>query len=206
MEKNKLLVGVVGVIVLILLVVSVYNVSSTVSSAINALADKLNIPLGATPGTTITDNITSVGGVEKYTGATFTATSSVVCSVRNPWSNVKGVGTSSIDRISVYMKGNNVAAQSLSISTSSTAFASSTKALMSEITVPALSRTLALWTPRHASSSDSFAPNNNLFWYNGQNSSPFFLDGAEYLNVRVASTSPGGEKFTGNCTVELTKL
>src|SRR3990167_9801120 len=103
--------------------------------------------LGATPGTSVDSKFYSIGGQNFYQAAVgFDATSSVLCAFKNPFAPA----TTSIDFISVSRSTSFAATTEFDISTSTTAYGSSTVALVLGKSVSGAQDT-TLWTPRHAS-------------------------------------------------------
>src|SRR3990167_6546851 len=112
-----------------------------------SVVEKVIERLGAIPGTSVDSNYFSIGGIEFYqNGVGFTATSSVFCSFKNPFAPA----TTSIDFISVSRSTSFAATTEFDISTSTTAYGSSTVALVLGKSVDGAQDT-TLWTPRHAS-------------------------------------------------------
>ena len=169
-----------------------------------SVIEKVIERLGAIPGTSVDSNYFSIGGIEFYqSGAGFMATSSVLCSFKNPFAPA----TTSIDFISVKRTTGFTAATEFDISTSTTAYGSSTVALVRAQPVAAKSQDMTLWTPRHASTSVlAVNTGKTLFWANNVISNPYILTGNQYLTVRNSTSTPGSEKPKGVCNFKGTKL
>lgn len=136
---------------------------------------------------------------EYYWAPPFTATSSVVCSIQNPYN-----ATSTISRVSVIGTVNSFGAHLLDISTSSTAFGSSS---------PAFVKAFNTGTGQF-----------NINWFANSTTTNSILIGAkagslnsisdvilgptEYLTVRVATSSPGtfGTYNSGRCGARILPL
>lgn len=123
------------------------------------------------------------------------ATSSVVCSIQNPAS-----ATSTLERFTALINANGIGvAQTVDIATSSTAYATSTPALAYAASI-GTGEDHVVWTPGIASTT-----NPNVLAYDSWAStgeSPFIIGPSEYLNMRIATGTPGtfSSYWTGNCT------
>lgn len=136
---------------------------------------------------------------EYYWNTAFSATSSVVCSIQNPYK-----ATSTIPRVSVIGTVNSFGAHLLDISTSSTAFGSSS---------PAFVKAFNTGTGQF-----------NINWFANSTTTNTILIGAkagslnsvsdvilgptEYLTVRIATSSPGtfGTYNSGRCGARILPL
>ena|SRR3990167_2394046 len=212
MDNIKTYFAVGAVIVGILIVGAVYprpTVIDNTSTQINSRVDEwMEARLGAIPGDSIDSPTVKIGGVNKFfIGKPIAGTSSVLCSIKNPYAPA----TTSIDRITVKRTSGFAAATTFDISTSTTAFASSTPALVRAKSVAAGIQDTVLWTPRHATSTyvsvaDGVLLANTLYWNQSVITSPYVLTGTEWITVRVATTSGGTETISGYCNFEGTKL
>lgn|SRR3990167_949863 len=201
MEKKYIVAGVLLALVLVLGMLFPRPDGSLVDKIVQIVKEQL----GASPGPAVSSNYFSVGGIEFFNKRTFTASSSVVCSITNPWSSVAGRGTSTIDNLTVAINGGHSAAYEYTVSTSTSPYASSTVALVPKVSVAAGAASYSVWTPKHAASTTD-AGGLTLNWANYLASSPFILDGGQEINVRVATSTGGNELFTGACNFSLRKL
>src|SRR3990167_401893 len=122
--KNYFVVGVVLLVVAIAGIVypRPVPVVDNVRSITDRVDEWMETRLGAIPGTTIDSRIVTIGGVDiGYIGQPITATSSALCSLRNPFSS-----TSTIDKLTIRRTSGFEAATTFDISTSTSAFGSST--------------------------------------------------------------------------------
>src|SRR3990167_1841969 len=126
--KNYLVAGVVLLVVAIVGIVypRPVPVIDNVRSVTDRVDEWMETRLGAIPGTTIDSQVITVGGVDiGYVGKPIAGTSSVLCSIRNPFSS-----TSTIDKLTIKRTSGFAAATEYDVSTSTNAFGSSTVALV----------------------------------------------------------------------------
>lgn len=137
--------------------------------------------LSGNSGTTVSSEVFSIGGLQfAKIGRNLTATSSAVCSIKNPF----GTATTSIDTMGVHFESSFAAATEFTISTSTTAFASSSNPLVAPIAIGASGKLTKIY----------------------KGTKDIFLTADEYLNVRVATTTGGSEIPTGRCAFEGTRI
>ena len=171
--KNNYLWG--GIITVVLILGVIFPRSG--GSVIERVIEKV----GGTPGTTVSSETFSIGGRNfAKIGRNLTATSSVVCSIKNPF----GTATTSIETLGVHFESSFAAATEFTISTSTTAFASTSNPLVAPIAIGASEKLTKIY----------------------KGTKDIFLAKNEYLNVRVATTTGGSEIPTGTCTFEGTKI
>lgn len=156
---------------------------------------------GATATLDAVDNpFVSIGGAKFYYGnRALSATSSVVCSIKNPFS-----ATSTVSGISMSVPVNGLGAQVLDVSTSSTAYASSS---------PAFVKGYSAGAPAFSFSWLGVASTTNPlvigFDQTGTTGiSPYVVGPQEYVNFRIATTAAGTfvTYYKGNCTVVFEKM
>lgn len=150
------------------------------------------ISFGAVPTLDGVDNpFVKIGGVRTYNyNQPMAATSSVVCSIKNPLN-----ATSTLLRYSAVATASGLsAAQSFDLSTSTTQYASSTVAFVKaySATTPQFS---LLWFPDVAGSASVVGTNTN-----GSNS--VIIAPNEYVNLRIATSTPSAftTYLTGTCS------
>lgn len=158
----------------------------------------INVPelkLGAVSSiSNVTEPNLSINNVrEFYYSQNTIATSSAVCSILNPFN-----ATTSILSYAFEVVSNGLGAQTFDLSTSSTHLASSSPALIRAATIPA-GRSTAFWVaPGGAASATVLSAATN-----GRQQA--FLKPGEYLNIVLATSSPGtfGSYLTGTCKAVL---
>lgn len=169
----------------------------------------------------VDSSYSSIGGMKEYrVTVPFTATSSVIGSIRNPWN-----ATSTIDFIS--MNGNSlIGTNPIYISTSTTGYGSSTPALVAALAMTSNSKFSFVWVKNTATTTAAAATGNStgnpdvlpgVQWRGtgsnannaGIGSSNYILGPAEYLNFAIATSTAGtfGTYMTGSgITVLLRKI
>lgn len=175
--------------------------------------------LGATPQPGTQDSpYTNTDGMQEYSVTVpFTATSSFVYSLKNPFN-----ATSSIEVVSVNSQTNGfTAANNLYVSTGTTAFGTSTPAL-AIFNIPAsgaafsysmvknmATSTAAVAGVTYITGSTDILPGMSWSGANGIIGSNYILGPTQYLNIKVATTTAGvfGTYLTGTgVTVKIRKL
>lgn len=143
------------------------------------------------------------GGVEEWrASATFSATSSVPVAIQNPVA-----ATSSIDFVGCNIGANALGAQNFDISTSSTALASSTPALIYGGSLASGAQKSIAWVGGNASTTNSKVIGGDSFLKTGE--SPYLLGPLEYVTFRIATGTPGvfaGGYLTGSCSLKVTPI
>jgi len=168
--NNKIITG-IAVVALILSGFALFN------GGTNTVTEKVIERIGGTPGSTFSDTKLSIGGLEvAKIGRNLTATSSVVCSIKNPF----GAATTSIETLGVHFESSFAAATEFTVSTSTTAFASSSNPLVASTAIGQSGKLTKIY----------------------KGTKDIFLAANEYLNVRVATTTGGSEIPTGRCAFE----
>jgi len=149
------------------------------------------------------------GNREYHYSQALNATSSVICSIKNPFN-----ATSTLEsyNISVTGQGAFQAAQLVDLATSTTQYGSSSPAFVRAATVNLFDTSIS-WQPRSATNTfygvaDTQAVANTLFFGQLERTSPFILGPSEYLNVRIATSSPASMSsyFTGACNGVIRKI
>lgn len=178
----------------------------------NLQLDNGNIDAKAGTTTITSFNGTTTGPIYYTLGQTkyaevenpMTASTSVFCSIVNPF----GAATSSIDNLGDdIIRGYVGGSVAYTISTSTTAVGSSTRAIVGEQTVAAGAKNTTYWKPFLVSTTtpNSVAQGNLLFGSEAAfiGRTPFILGPNETVNWRIAtSTNPavqGGVGPTGTC-------
>ncbi len=185
-----------GIVLALIFSVTALNKAGT------AIIQQMAPALGATPTLDNVDNpFMSIGGFRTFTKSnSITASSSVVCSFQNPFNATTSIAYASLNIVGAGM----AQAQTIDLSTSTTALASSSPALIFAASVGANSEAHFEWYNSATSSTNAnFLPFSQL---NGSNN--YFLRTGEYLNWRIA-TSAGSVMsayYGGTCTVILRKL
>lgn len=125
------------------------------------------------------------------------ATSSVLCSIQNPFK-----ATSTLLNYSAVITGNGSAPQVADLSTSTNAFASTSPALMRGRTFAGLDS--FFWTPTNPTSTD--ARTIGLVGASGDNT--MILGPSDYVNLRIATSTPtsGIVVWRGRCSGVIQKL
>lgn len=139
------------------------------------------------------------GKSEYYYFQNMLATSSVICSIRNPFS-----ATSTLERFAFQITANGLGAQTVDLSTSSTAFASSSPAYIRAFATGA-GQSSAVWGMGATTTNTSLigmAVSNNV------GNSNNLIGPNDFINVRLATSTPGtfGSYFTGTCSGVIEKL
>lgn len=155
---------------------------------------------GATATLDAVDNpYVSIGGVKTYNyNQQIAATSSVFCSIKNPFG-----ATSTVSSYSVNGLTNGLGTQTFDLSTSSTAIGSSSPAFLRAYST-GTGAFPALWTP------EGTTTNANVIGMSAKNTgqSDIILGPTDYLNARIATGTPNVfvNYITGTCTGVIRKL
>lgn len=161
---------------------------------------------GAIPGNEVSGNYFTVGGVERYFESQKNATSSVLCSFKNPFPNA----TTTIERVTVKTTSTFGAANTYDIATSTTAYGTSTPSLVYGKSIAANEFEQASWFPKFVASTTASLNTEytNILFDEATNGGQtnFFLTGTQYLNVKVASSTPGTDTVNATCNFEGRKL
>lgn len=144
---------------------------------------------------------TSIGGVRTfYVRQSLTATSSTICSIRNPY------GTSTLNSFTVAINSGILGANNYSISTSSNTYATSSTVFVLDNTVATGAQDYLAWYPNGTTTSTrtwgaiSPATNGEL---------NYFIAPGEYVNVRLATTTGAGALtayYQGSCSAEFRQI
>lgn len=159
-----------------------------------------NAKLGSVATLDSVDNpYVSIGGVRTYYySKPMTATSSIVCSVLNPFN-----ATSTLISYSAYARASALtAAELLSLSTSTSAYASSSQNYVLDFSAAAGQGFAFSWTTPIATTS------TRVIGLTDVNNVQQFLNvikPGEWLNLRIATSSPGANGSTGSYTGGLCK-
>lgn len=158
------------------------------------------LTLGAVSTLDGVDNpFVSINGLKQYYYSQNTlATSSVLCSIKNPFTN----STSTLLSYGVSASINGIGAQNLYISTSTTAFGSSTPAYVDRFAAPATPFSLA-WGGVATTTGRLLIGIDPV-----TGASDNIIRPGEYVTLRVATSTAGvfGSYVTGVCTGVLQKL
>lgn len=147
---------------------------------------------GAVPTLDGVDNpFVSIGGLRQYYySQPMAATSSVACSIKNPFN-----ATSTVLNYTAALSANRLGAQQFDVSTSTTVLGSSTPALIRVATGAALIPGAWAWLPNSSSTATLLDTNLN-------GTSPIVLAPYEYLNLRYSTGTPSAFTTynTGRCS------
>lgn len=183
--------------VVLALVLSVIAILSTPSG--NTVE---RIITGATPTLDGVDSpwVTINGVKSYYYNEQMTATSSVPCSVKNPWN-----ATSTLVWYSAKVTASGLGSQAFDVSTSTTALASSTPAFLYNVTtasMPSATDFVALYSP-------GVAESTTVVGQNAVGRSSALIGPGEYVNLRISTSTPGtfaGGYWTGTCKALIQEL
>ena len=193
--KNNILVG--AIIAIVVLIGAYFILPRQV---VNTVVERLGA-VSTLDG--IDSSYTSIGGLKTWFGTlSMTATSVVPCTIPNPFG-----ATSTIVRASHRITTGLLGANSITLSTSSTAQATgSIPALMLSHSIGSNAQDYAMWFPIATTTQSS--SNKNSIWdgINSDGSSPILLRPTESLQWRVATITPGTGFFTGSCSAVIHKL
>lgn len=202
LQKAGLTLGVV-----VSLVFSVYCLNRVGQTVVQQVAPSL----GAVPTLDAVDNpYTSIGGRKRfYWNVPITATSSVICAVKNPY----GKATTTVDNVAVNITGGILGANKFDISTTSntSGYGSSTPAFVAGRPVPSTALASFGFNPGQSTTTHSLSPTTRdiiLPSIDGQGGFTNILGPDEWLSVRISTTSPGtfSTYYSGTCSGEFTKL
>lgn len=152
--------------------------------------------------TTIAANYYTIGGIDYASvQVSMAATSSVPCSIPNPF----GAATTTLLSHIVQVTANGIAsAQTLDVSTSTTAFASSSPAFVKKYAA-GIGNFTSFWTPGLSTSTVVGVLGNDATYLVGD--SPFVIAPSEFVNTRIATGTPGtyAAYYTGTCSATFMK-
>ena len=200
MSKNLILSAVVALVVAGVIVVGFYPRVNVNALAQEVIA-KVQEALGAVPGTDIDSTVLSVGGMRLgFVKTSIVATSSRLCAIKNP------IGaTTTVESAGVLITSNGIAdAQLLSISTSTTAFASSTTAFVYEYSLAASVQNHVAWSPQAATTTNV----NLIKGFDSTGRNNYILGPTEWLTFRIATGTAGtfANYYVGNCTASFQEI
>lgn len=179
------------------------------SPEVNVPATVVNVPkqdrselVGAVATLDRVDNpYVTIGGAQfYYYNRAITATSSTICSLRNPF----GTAPASVLDYSASVTTNGLGAQSLTLATSTDQYlASAGPAFLKGASVGASSWGLK-WQDTATTTAVAYVWGND----GPQGQSYTFLGSNEYLNLKIGSTTPGtfASYYTGSCSALIKKL
>ena len=167
----------------------------------NTVVERVAEKLGAVSTLDGVDSpyVTIAGVSEAYVSRGINATSSILCSIPNPYQS-----TSTISRISVSILDGILGANAYSVSTSTTQYGSSTPAIVLNHNVPSNSIDGMAWYPTGSTTVGALVPISSA---TGETN--YILKPTEYLNVRLATTTDAGpltDYYDGQCSVEFDKI
>ncbi len=153
---------------------------------------------GAVNGSNFETGDLTVGGVPTFAKRLLMAgTSSVPCSMQNPFG-----ATSTLTRFTALVTSNGIgAAQTVDLATSTTAFGTTSPSLVWAHTVSA-GRDGMLWTPGAASST----VNANVLGGGNDGTDNLIIGPTQYVNLRIATGTPGAAYWTGACEYHWQKM
>jgi hypothetical protein len=151
----------------------------------------------------------TINGQREWRGTvSFTATSSVICSLKNPLA-----ATSSIEYLSAEAtaRGGLSQANNLTISTSTSQYATSTPYLLYDWAIGTGQWSVVFVKNSATTTAYNALYNSTLPGLRSTGSSNYFLAPSEYINFVIATSSPGGggtfaSYMTGKCTYVLKKI
>ena len=191
MNTQKILIGLAVVVVLALGVT--FPRGKTV-------VERVVQQLGAVPTLDGVDSpFTSIGGTRTaYITQNLLATSSTICSVRNPFA------TSSLNVISVRITSGILGTNNYSVSTSTNTYATSTSVLVYDNVVTENLGDTMVWYPNASTTHPRVLPS---FAFNGESTS--VVRPGEYVNVRLSTTTGATDLaayYKGTCSVEFRQI
>lgn len=121
------------------------------------------------------------------------ATSSVLCSIKNPYQATSTL----VDYVAQVTSGSLVQAQTLDVATSSTALASSSPAFVKEFSLAAGAQASLYWTQAAATTTNARLIGSDFV--NGVSNA--IVGPSEFVNLRIATATPGtfSSYLTGTC-------
>lgn len=194
MNIKNLVVPLIGILAVAALWIGITN-----SRKEPTIVEKKTLPVGALAGPDIPYNYLSIGGlITYYAHADLAATSSVPCALQSPSS------TSTLAFWAARVDSNGLGAITFDVSTSSTAYGSSSPSFILANTIAANAKDFVSWSGGIAASTtnsrligfDSFQPSV----VTGE--SGYVIPPNTWLNMRVATgTTPGtfANYLTGSC-------
>lgn len=193
MNTQKYLVA--GVVVAVLL--SGYNFVSSPKDGANGQNGQNG--LGAVPTLDGVDSpYMTIGGVRGgWFSSPIIATSSTICSIKNPFTSTTTVTRAGLNITQGILGSNNV-----SLSTSTNSYATSTQGLVIDAAIQSLSPASVFWTYGVGTTTSSRLLANA----SATGQSQVLLGPGEYLNWRIATSTGAGALpayYVGNCTAEI---
>ena len=151
-----------------------------------------------TATTTVTSDYWSVGGID-YASVqqSFTAATTTMCSIENPFGAATTTILSYIAQITV---GTSTAAN-IDVATSTTAFATSTPALIFNHVIASGAQDTIVWLPGIATSTITL---DKVLSGRADGTSNFTLGPSEFLNIKTG-VGLAGYTWTGTCSVTVMK-
>ena len=166
------------------------------------------VKFGALSGPDIASRYLVVGGLKMgFLSFPMTATSSRLCSYQNEFS-----ATSTIEHVGAEIseRGTLSQANNLTISTSTTAFGTSTTALVYDFAMGTGEFNMALAQNTSTTTGELGVATNVLEGANGNGTSNYILGPSEWINWVIATSTSGGGAFvtypTGSCSVIIRKI
>lgn len=201
----KVLLGIVGVISALVVVLGAGYLK----------APPADLSLGAIPGNEVQGDVLIVGGLEKaYVRRAFTATSSVLCSIRNPFFGA----TSTIESFSAVFSRGVLGANLFDVSTTSNTlgYGSSSPALIAAHNIPSTDKPVIVFQKNASTTSSVNTGNDGGTVLAGLNASTgltgisnYILGPREFLTMRLSTSTIRGEfaaPYQGTCTAEFKRI
>lgn len=155
--------------------------------------------LGALTGPDIPSPYIRWGGVEEWNATVpLSATSSVIAAIQNP-----AAATSTVAGLYCNVSVNGIATDvTFDISTSSTAFGSSTPAFVYAGTITASKQKSIAWLTGIGTTTNTNILGEDKFLKTGE--SPYILGPSEYMTFKLATGTPGtfASYMTGSCSMQ----
>ena len=163
--------------------------------------------LGATPGNVVEGKYFTVGGVEyAYVSQGMYATSSVPCAFRSPFATATtSAQLARLVSFSAQFSDTMLATHVVSLSTSThpVLAATSSKSLVFEYPLPSSSAASFFWEANQTGSTTKLYEPQDM---PADGSSPFFLRANESIGLKIATSTPGGDKVAGRCAAVFQKI
>lgn len=199
MSNKNVIIGAVAILAII------FGIAYLKQTTVNVAVGNSPQSYGATPGNSVDGKYFSIGGQQFYrTSFPVTATSSVLCSVQNPFPNA--TTTVLANGTGINVTAGILGANTFDVSTSSTAYASSTPAFSRGVSVPSSGTVTYPFNPRYGTTTATTVFQNggdDGIWQIADVVSPtypYVLTGTQYLTWRVATATPGTGTFQGTCS------
>jgi len=174
----------------------------------NTVVNQVQQKLGATPTLDGVDNpFVSINGAKLYYySQPLTASSSVVCSIKNPFNGPAILLSYGVSATGTPLTVGGIGNQVLDLATSTTAYGTSSPAFLKEapITLTAGQSFATLrWLPQATSTARILGSNGTT------GLSDVIIGASEYLNLRISTTTSSGTfstYYTGKCSGVFQKL